>query len=312
MVKRRKSVEVADLTAEDGGGPAAQRLRRDVEPEPDHLLCPITREMFRDPVMLVASGHTYERAAIEEHLRRKQTDPLTNVRVESGDVGTNMAVRKAVESWLEENPGRTPDGWDTRTMKPAGHLGEGVEDERVLRAWRASCPELQRLWRQEVEPRRWQGVTWDANGRVVRLSLRERRLSGVVPCLLGMTSLEAVNLSSNQLSGAMPEKLFQGLTSLNRVDLSENQLSGAVPEKLFQGLTSLACVHLHKNQLSGAIPEKLFESLTYLQVLKLGGNDKLKGVISGRLLEGLSSLSTLGVDLTFTYKVKSYRYMYVP
>ena len=47
----------------------------------------------RDPAMLVASLRTHERAAIEEHLRRKQTDPLTNVRVESGDVATNMAVR---------------------------------------------------------------------------------------------------------------------------------------------------------------------------------------------------------------------------
>ena len=32
--------------------------------EPEHLLCPITRAMFRDPVFVPASGNTYERAAV--------------------------------------------------------------------------------------------------------------------------------------------------------------------------------------------------------------------------------------------------------
>ena len=34
---------------------------------PDCFLCPITREMLRDPV-ITADGHTYEREAIEKHL----------------------------------------------------------------------------------------------------------------------------------------------------------------------------------------------------------------------------------------------------
>ena len=36
----------------------------DLADEPEELLCPITRSMFRDPVVLLNSGHTYERSAI--------------------------------------------------------------------------------------------------------------------------------------------------------------------------------------------------------------------------------------------------------
>jgi len=48
--------------------------------EPEELLCPITRSMFRDPVVLFDSGHTYERSAILSHFDRNGAkDPLTQV-----------------------------------------------------------------------------------------------------------------------------------------------------------------------------------------------------------------------------------------
>ena len=113
MVKREHP-EI-DLTAgEVDGEPIVQRRRSQVEP--DHLLCPITRDMFRDPVMLIESGHTYEKAAIQHHLRLRRTDPRTNVRVQSIALSTNMAIRMAVDAWLADNPGVTPDGWDSREL----------------------------------------------------------------------------------------------------------------------------------------------------------------------------------------------------
>jgi leucine-rich repeat protein SHOC2 len=39
-------------------------LDADLDAEPEELMCPITRTMFRDPVVVVDSGHTYERSAI--------------------------------------------------------------------------------------------------------------------------------------------------------------------------------------------------------------------------------------------------------
>jgi ankyrin repeat protein len=113
MVKREHP-EIDLAAGEVDGEPVVQRRRSQVEP--DHLLCPITRDMFRDPVILIESGHTYEKAAIQHHLRLRRTDPRTNVRVQSIALSTNMAIRMAVDAWLADNPGVTPDGWDSREL----------------------------------------------------------------------------------------------------------------------------------------------------------------------------------------------------
>ena len=417
MVKREHAV--IDLTADDHDGePAAQRRR--VQVEPDHLLCPITREMFRDPVMVLESGHTYEREAIEQHLKNHRTDPLTRARIDTAPV-TNMNTRNAVQAWLDENPGVTPDGWKTREVLPPQRVATNLSslsppaeadlpeqrirvleqmrreirrlvmirelrrseadssemlmplreprhtrtvrpdrrtqrptmsptsnftissstprrrgrsaaptrspdpsmeyhrpDLEVLCEWRESCPELRDLWRGD-DAGLWDGV-WLSNGRVTRLTLSNKQLSGQLPRLDGLTSLREVDLHGNQLSGPIPEKLFEGLTSLwtvnlscNRLSgpipeklfegltsleefwLSNNELSGAIPEKLFDGLTSLGVVNLYSNQLTGPIPEKLFEGLTSLEVVRLYGN-RLSGPIPEKLFEGLTSLER--VDLS--------------
>ena len=83
-------------------------------------------------------------------------------------------------------------------------------DSQVLRAWRESCPELRDLWRGD-DASHWQGVTW-SDGRVTELRLTNKRLSGELPRVDGLTSLREVDLCGNQLSGPIPEKLFEGLT----------------------------------------------------------------------------------------------------
>ncbi len=83
--------------------------------------------MFCDHVLLVESGHTYEREAIEELLLRRRMDPITWVRIQSASV-PNMAVRKDEQTWFDENPWCTPDSLETRVMLPAtqpNHHGRG-------------------------------------------------------------------------------------------------------------------------------------------------------------------------------------------
>ena len=46
---------------------------------PKHFLCPITHEVFDDPVIYV-DGHTYSRCAIQEWLRRSEASPMTGER----------------------------------------------------------------------------------------------------------------------------------------------------------------------------------------------------------------------------------------
>lgn len=67
---------------------------------PDHLLCPITRELLRDPVVC-ADGHTYEREAIETWLQSSDTSPLTNCVLPHRDLVRNHALRGTITEWKE-------------------------------------------------------------------------------------------------------------------------------------------------------------------------------------------------------------------
>ena len=122
----------------------------DLDDEPEVLLCPITRTMFQDPVMVFDSGHTYERSAILLHFERNGAkDPLTRRALSSTKVMTNWAMRNVVQDWLDKHPGVTPDGWDSREL-PEPSKDDGTrtfddegEDVGVLRTWLAMCRKRQ-------------------------------------------------------------------------------------------------------------------------------------------------------------------------
>ena len=63
----------------------------------DQLCCPISKEVMKDPVVLKDSGVTYERANIEEWLRRgHKKDPVTKDEVTSGELITNRLAKSLV------------------------------------------------------------------------------------------------------------------------------------------------------------------------------------------------------------------------
>ena len=62
----------------------------------DALLCPITLELFCDPVV-AQDGHTYERKAIEQWLRRNGTSPITNQSLSLEHLVPNYAIKKMVD-----------------------------------------------------------------------------------------------------------------------------------------------------------------------------------------------------------------------
>ena len=184
--KRRKTSAVSQPAS--GNASAGVRTRRsasargdlpdapdaDLDAEPEELMCPITRTVFRDPVFVVDSGHTYERSAILSHFERNGAkDPLTRRALSSTKVMTNWAMRNVVQAWLDKHPGVTPDGWDSRELlEPSKDDGTRSFDDEgdvgVLRTWRAMCPELQERWPEAARPEDWEGVTME-NGRVVEL-----------------------------------------------------------------------------------------------------------------------------------------------
>ena len=182
--KRRKTSDVS------GNASAGVQTRRsasargdlpdapdaDLDAEPEELMCPITRTMFRDPVMWSYRGTRTRGAPSCRTL--SATGPRTRSRdraLSSTKVTTNWVVRPIVQAWLDKHPGVTPDGWDSRELlEPSKDDGTRTFDDEgdvgVLRTWRAMCPELQERWPEDEQPEDWEGVTME-NGRVVELEL---------------------------------------------------------------------------------------------------------------------------------------------
>jgi len=67
-------------------------------PSLDELSCPITGEMFIDPVV-AADGHTYEKNAFVRWMEERQVSPLTNLPLKSSNFVPNTNLKKLVESF---------------------------------------------------------------------------------------------------------------------------------------------------------------------------------------------------------------------
>jgi hypothetical protein len=64
------------MTASVRNGAEPSQPAHPPAPPPDYL-CLVSQDIMADPVMLVDSGHTYEREAIEKWLSKHNTDPCT-------------------------------------------------------------------------------------------------------------------------------------------------------------------------------------------------------------------------------------------
>jgi serine/threonine protein kinase len=65
---------------------------------PSHLRCPISFELFTDPVMC-SDGHTYERRAIENWLRSSDRSPNTNLPLLNRSLTPVIGLRAAAEEF---------------------------------------------------------------------------------------------------------------------------------------------------------------------------------------------------------------------
>ncbi|ONM12155.1 hypothetical protein ZEAMMB73_Zm00001d001840 [Zea mays] len=82
-------------------------------------------------------------------------------------------------------------------------------------------------------PFSWQGVTCSPQSRVVSLSLPDTflNLSSLSPSLATLSSLQLLNLSACNVSGAIPPS-YASLSALRVLDLSSNALTGDIPDGL--------------------------------------------------------------------------------
>ncbi|KAA0715457.1 WD repeat, SAM and U-box domain-containing protein 1 [Triplophysa tibetana] len=66
---------------------------------PDEFLCPVTRELMKDPV-IAADGYSYEREALETWIRTpNHTSPMTNLPLQSSILTPNRSLKMAIQRW---------------------------------------------------------------------------------------------------------------------------------------------------------------------------------------------------------------------
>jgi hypothetical protein len=186
--------------------------------------------------------------------------------------GSNEETNMLVDA--PPTPPTPPPPPNAQVPIPAAHVagaapgamtsGANDNDADVLRVWREACPELRALWRTGTDVRTWEGVTFGegedgAAGRVVKIVLQRKGLTGAVPAALGrLAALEWLFLHNNQLTGSVPAALGQ-LAALQGLWLDNNRLTGAVPAALGR-LAALEVLSLGNNQLT-SVPAALMRQL---------------------------------------------------
>ncbi|KAJ0254058.1 Serine-threonine/tyrosine-protein kinase [Hirschfeldia incana] len=126
--------------------------------------------------------------------------------------------------------------------------------------------------------------------RVLNLELRDMSLSGQIPDSLQFCgSLQKLDLSGNQLTGSIPNRLCSWLPFLVSLDLSNNQLNGEIPPELAECRFVNSLV-LSNNRLTGQIPVQL-SSLSRLATFSVSNND-----LTGRIPSFFNSPSYSSSD----------------
>ena len=140
-------------------------------------------------------------------------------------------------------------------------------------------------WNAQIPIEEWEGVTV-TRGRVTKLNLRGKKLTGTIPSSLGnLSALRSLILEKNFLTGSIPRSLGN-LSHLSDLWLKYNKLTGSIPPEL-GNLTNLRNFTAINNQLTGSIPATLGK-LANLQELWLGNNQ-----LSGEIPVSFGNLSNL-------------------
>jgi hypothetical protein len=102
----------------------------------DAMFCPITLDLMHDPV-IDPEGNSYERAAIQEHLRRHPSSPITRTPLTPHQLAPNRALQDAIESRKEEIAASAgKDRIDPASLELGEIVGAGAFGEVRKGVWR--------------------------------------------------------------------------------------------------------------------------------------------------------------------------------
>eukprot|EP00198_Chlamydomonas_reinhardtii_P008045 XP_001697382.1 predicted protein [Chlamydomonas reinhardtii] len=104
-LRRNKQISDEPLPAEWESLFRAAAWQDTASEAPSQFTCPLTMEIFRDPVV-APSGRSYERTALLEHLKKVgKFDPITRQPIAGEEaLVPNVSLRAAIELYLEEHP----------------------------------------------------------------------------------------------------------------------------------------------------------------------------------------------------------------
>ncbi|KAJ9703051.1 hypothetical protein PVL29_004707 [Vitis rotundifolia] len=133
---------------------------------------------------------------------------------------------------------------------------ESQEDASVMLALKDSLSNSESLGWSGPDPCEWKHVVCSEDKRVTRIQVGRQGLQGTLPSSLGnLTELERLELQWNNISGPLPS--LKGLSSLQVLMLSNNQFT-YIPDDFFSGLSSLQSVEIDNNPFSAwEIPQSL-------------------------------------------------------
>lgn len=150
----------------------------------------------------------------------------------------------------------------------------------------ASTPQLENVW---LKANRLEGeipATLFQGGNLKWVDLHVNNLTGQLPYMETNPQLTVLRLDENQLSGHLPDSLFNQI-SLTELYLHDNQFSGLLSPEL-EKLTELQHLFIGHNQFSEALPD--LSGLQNLISLRGEYND-----FTGEVPESLSTLPHLQV-----------------
>ncbi|XP_027178618.1 receptor protein kinase TMK1 [Coffea eugenioides] len=132
-------------------------------------------------------------------------------------------------------------------------------DAEVMLALKKSLNPPETLGWSDPDPCKWPHVGCSDDKRVIRIQIGNRNLKGTLPqSLSNLTELERLELHWNNISGPLPS--LRGLSSLQFLMLSNNQFT-SIPADFFAGMTSLISCEVDRNPFSAwEIPESIKNS----------------------------------------------------
>lgn len=147
---------------------------------------------------------------------------------------------------------------------------------------------LSKRWNTEssaVSRNNWEGVTFDDDGHVLKLSLSGKNLIGTIPAeIFTLPYLRELDLSGNRLSGNLEKVITDKVSadSLRSINLGNNQITGYIPKGvgLLKKLNSLLLSKNRIDSIETVLPKALSLDITsqtiHIDSIQLSANPQLR------------------------------------